>query len=256
VNGKYADRGRIECSLFRLTDEGRPHIEPEPGGCYTGGVDTHAGWGWVVRHNRFEDIYCDNGGLAEHAVHFWSASRDTLVENNTIINCARGIGFGLDGDGGDRVYPDNPFDGARYAHYDGIIRNNVIYADNPWHDTGIGIEHAREPLVLHNTVVSGPGATNLFRSIDYRWDDTRTVIRNNLTISLGARDGAQGSVESNLEATPLEYFLSAENLDFHLQGSAANAIDQGLVDSEAGLDLDGEPHAQGAPDLGADEYSP
>src|SRR5262249_6747725 len=87
----WVDRGLVECSTFLLTPAGRPRIEPNPGGCYTGGIDAHGAQGWIVRHNRFEGIHCDNGGLAEHAIHFWTGSRDTLVENNVIVDCARGI---------------------------------------------------------------------------------------------------------------------------------------------------------------------
>ena len=121
----YIDEGRVECSLFELTDAGRPHIESCCGGCYTGGIDVHAGWNWQVRSNTFRGIYC-NTGLAEHAIHFWKGSRDTLIENNTIIDCGRGIGFGLGNGGGDRKYPDNPYQDPTFAHYDGIIRNNVV----------------------------------------------------------------------------------------------------------------------------------
>ena len=130
TRGAYVDQGRVECSSFELTNAGRPHIEPNPGGCYTGGIDVHGGWDWVVRNNRFASIYCDNGSLPEHAVHFWTGSRGTLVENNVITNCGRGIGFGLGDTRGERVYPDRPYGGALLGHYDGVIRNNVIWANN------------------------------------------------------------------------------------------------------------------------------
>lgn len=41
--------------------------------------------------------------------------------------------------------------------------------------------------------------------------------------------------------------------DLHLTAGATDAIDQGTPVGDAGLDLDGEPHDRGAPDLGADE---
>jgi len=104
--------------------------------------------------NRFEDIYCAGEGLAEHAVHFWKRSRGTLVENNIIVDCARGMGFGMgDTDTGSRIYADAP-NGSDFGHIDGIIRNNVIYADIDYFDTGIEIIQARQPVVVHNTVVS------------------------------------------------------------------------------------------------------
>lgn len=248
----YIDDGRIECSEFVMTAAGRPNVEKCCGGCYTGGIDVHAGWKWVVRNNRFEGIYCDTGGLAEHAVHFWKGSRDTLVENNVIINCARGIGFGLSGGVGDRVYPDNPNGGVKLAHYDGIIRNNVIFADIPYYDTGIELHIAKQPKVFHNTVISTSAATGFFSSIDYRFPETFAVIQNNLTRKITKRDGAQGTVDHNLENTPLNLFVNVGQ-DFHLTAAATQAIDQGVAVPEAGVDLDGEPHTKGAPDLGADE---
>jgi hypothetical protein len=252
----YADEGRVECSLFRLTDQGRPRIEPNPGGCYTGGIDVHGGNKWIVRNNRFEDIYCDNGSLPEHAVHFWTGSRDTLVENNLIVNCGRGVGFGLGDTRGERIYADRPYNGELLGHYDGIIRNNVIFADNAFYDTGIELHVAKQPIVLHNTIVHAPTATKFFRSIDYRYAATNVVIMNNLTLGIGARDGAQGTVSNNYDRTPLDYFVGVTSLDFHLKASASEALDRGAPRAEAGVDLDGRPHDQGAPDLGADEFTP
>ncbi|MCC6902664.1 MAG: hypothetical protein IT377_27070 [Polyangiaceae bacterium] len=251
----YIDEGRVECSEFVMTAAGRPKVESCCGGCYTGGIDVHAGWKWVVRNNRFEGIYCDNGGLAEHAIHFWKGARDTVVENNTIIDCARGVGFGLGGGIGDRAYPDKPYGGAKLAHYDGVIRNNVIWANHAYYDTGIELHIAKQPQVFHNTVLHGSGATKFFSSIDYRFAETFAVIQNNLTHKITQRDGAQGTVDHNLQSTPLAYLVNAGK-DFHLTAGAANAIDKGASVTGAGVDLDGQAHDQGAPDLGADERKP
>jgi hypothetical protein len=255
--GGFVDGGRVECSVFRMTDQGRPNVEPSNGGCYTGGIDVHAGWNWIVRNNRFEGIYCTNGGLAEHAVHFWKGARGTLVENNVILDCARGVGFGLGGGVGDRVYPDNPNGGVKLAHYDGIIRNNVIWANIAYYDTGIEIHIAKRPIVLNNTVVHGTGASAVFSSIDYRFPETDTLIANNLTTRITVRDGAAGTVQNNLEQTPLSDFVDAPGGDFHLVAGASDAIDQGMTHAETGIDMDGQAHDLGsAPDLGADERSP
>jgi hypothetical protein len=251
----YVDGGRVECSSFLLTDAGRPHIERATGGCYTGGIDAHAARDFVVRGNRFEGIYCAGEGLAEHAIHFWKRSRGTLVENNVIVNCARGIGFGMgDTDTGTRVYADAPY-GGDLGHIDGIIRNNVIYADIDYFDTGIEIIQARQPWIVHNTVLAWTGA-GFFSSVDYRFGRTQAVIQNNLVRRITKRDGATGTVDHNLENTPAGYLASPANGDFHLTSQATDAIDRGAVVESAGLDLDGEPHTRGAPDLGADEYNP
>ncbi len=252
----WVDDGRIECSYFEMTDQGRPNVERNPGGCYTGGVDVHSGRGWVVRNNEFHDIYCAGEGLAEHAVHFWSASRDTLVENNLIVNCARGVGFGLVENGNTRPWADDPYPDAGYVgHYDGLIRNNVIYADNPWFDTGIELAQARGAGVYHNTVFSTDEATGFFSSIDYRFSSTDVEIRNNLVRRITQRNEAQGEVDHNLENIDAALFVDPANLDFHLRDTAAAAIDSGVVVDEAGIDIDGETRDKGdGPDLGADEW--
>jgi hypothetical protein len=250
----YCDDGRIECSTFLMTDEGRTHVERGTGGCYTGGIDTHGGRGWVVRNNTFRDIYCAGEGLAEHAIHFWTGSRDTVVENNVIVNCARGIGFGLVESGEMRAYADDPYPGVGYVgHYDGIIRNNVVYADIDYFDTGIELAQARGARVIHNTVLSTAGAA-FFSSIDYRYANTEVEIQNNLTRRITMRDGAGGTVDHNVETASLSDVVSAAGGDFHLAASATDCIDQGTTVTGPGVDIDGEPHSRGsAPDIGADE---
>jgi hypothetical protein len=248
----FVDSGRVECSSFRLTDRGRRHVPSDFLPCYTGGIDAHGARGWIVRLNRFDDIRCGQG-LAEHAVHFWTGSRDTLVERNTIVDCARGIGFGL----GERTewarrYGDKPGE-AYVGHYGGIIRNNVVVAGRPGMDTGIGLEQARGARVYHNTVYAGPRATGHFSSLDYRFPSTTADIRNNLVTKISARDGATARLVRNVESVPASWFRNPARLDFHLSRAAAGAIDRGVSVTAAGLDIDGTPHAVGPPDLGADE---
>jgi hypothetical protein len=254
----YADDGRLECSYLELTAAGRPNIETLGGtSCYTGGIDAHGAWGWKVRFNTFKGIYCTSGKLAEHAVHFWSGARDTLVERNTIVDCARGVGFGLVQSGKSRTYTPDPYPAVTgyIGHYDGIIRNNVIHASSAvqqYFDTGIELDQAYGAEVYHNTVVSKP----TFTSIDYRFANTKATIRNNLTHKITQRDGAKGTVDHNLQSTPASYFVSAAGVDYHLKSSATNAINKGIVVTGAGLDLDGQAHTVGVPDLGAYEYKP
>lgn len=253
----YSDDGSVKCSYFELTDTGRPMIEDfDSGACYTGGIDTHGSRGWLVQSNTFLNIYCDDEGLAEHAVHFWSAARDTVVENNIILGCARGIGFGLVESGASRDYDDDPYPGVGYiGHYDGIIRNNVIWADHPYFDSGIELAQARGARVLHNTVMSGSGATGFYTSIDYRFANTEAAIHNNIVQVMTQRNGGQASLSHNLETSDLSLFENASQGDFHLVPAATSAIDQGTVVSGSGVDLDGESRDKGAaPDLGADEH--
>jgi hypothetical protein len=249
----WVDNGRLECSTLLLTDAGRPHVVSLPGlPCYTGGIDAHSARGWVVRRNRFEGFWCEMG-LSEHAIHFWNSSRDTLAENNVVVNSAMGIGFGLGDTGTVRNYPDNPYPGVGFVgHYDGIIRNNVIYADIARFDTGIALEQARGVRVYHNTVYTSAAVTSFFSSIDYRFANTAAEIRNNLVRRISMRDGAMGTVDHNLENVPAAYFVDPAMQDLHLVATAANAIDKAVVVPEAGLDMDGAVHGA-FPDLGAYE---
>ena len=113
----YADYGVIECSHIELTSTGRGQIRDN---CYTGGIDAHAARGWVIKRNRIEGFWCPVG-LSEHGVHFWRGARDTVVEQNVIVDCARGVGFGLGTSGGTRVYVDDPYPSVpEKGHIDGI----------------------------------------------------------------------------------------------------------------------------------------
>ncbi len=248
----FVDEGTVSCSDFELTDAGRPYIERSPGGCYTGGIDVHAARGWQVRDNDFRGLYCAGEGLAEHAIHFWIGSRDTVVERNRIVDCARGVGFGLVESGPSRAYPDDPAPGLFVGHYGGVIRNNVIVADVPWYDTGIELAQARGAVVVHNTILELPGATGSFSSIDTRFDNAITTVRNNLARRITVRSGTS-TADHNLESIDPSLFVDAAGGDLHLAASASAAIDQGVPVAEATRDLDGDPRDDGAPDLGADE---
>ena len=251
----FVDDGRVECSYFELTDEGRPFVDRSATGCYTGGINAHGARGWVVRNNEFCDIYCAGEGLAQHAVHFWSGSRDNLVEYNRIYGCARGIGFGLVESGGVREYDDDPFPEVQgyIGHYGGVIRNNLIVADHPYFSLGIELAQARGARVFHNTVYT-VGADG-FSSIDYRFANTEATIQNNLVDRITSRNGGQAEVSHNLAGIDASLFVDPDGEDFRLRGSAAAAIEQGVEIADAGHDLQGVPRPQGdAPDLGAYEY--
>lgn len=259
-NDAWADDGRLECSHLEMTSAGRPNVERCCGGCYTGGIDAHGARGWVVRHNTFEGIYCAGEGLAEHAVHFWNASRDTTVEKNVIRNCARGIGFGLvKSNNGTRSYQDNPYPNAGYiGHYDGEIHNNFVYSNVPWLDTGIELDQARGAEVHHNTVYVSKSATQrFFSSIDYRFPNTDVTITNNLVQKITNRNGANGTVKNNHKGANATFFKGATTGDLHLKAGATDAIDKGTSVGHVKTDIDGDSRPQGSgPDIGADEYRP
>jgi len=260
--GTYVDDGVVACSHIELTDAGRPNVQPNPGGCYTGGFDGHQARGWVIRDNVIEGFWCDTG-LSEHAVHCWRGCRDTVVERNRLINNARGVGFGLATSGNARTYGDNPCPeaGSDYVgHYDGIVRNNFIFANDPdllssgsGFDCGICFWSACGAQAVHNTIMS---TGDSFSSVEWRFGTSVGVeILNNIAShSLRERDGASGSQEGNLLDAPLSLFVDGANGDLHLDPGASSAIDSG-ASIPAGLcddDIDGDARA-GTPDIGADE---
>lgn len=260
VNNGYADYGTIECSLIQLTDTGRGFIRDN---CYTGGIDAHQAWGWKVRRNRIEGFWCAQG-LSEHGIHFWRESRGTLVEENVIVDCARGVGFGLGQSGSStvRVYPDNPYPGVGYlGHIDGRIRNNFIaaadsglFASEYDFDTGIGLEQARRAEVYHNSVVSTQ--TPRSSSIEWRFGNTLAEIANNLTSSvLKSRNGGAANLAGNLENVSSAWFEDVPIGDLHLTAQAAGAVDQGVLLPAGSADTDIDLELRDTtPDVGADEH--
>ncbi|MFH1807093.1 MAG: hypothetical protein ABIJ09_00005 [Pseudomonadota bacterium] len=255
----YADQGRIECSHIELTDDGRSQIRNN---CYTGGIDAHAAWGWQVRRNTILGFWCP-AGLSEHGVHFWRSGRDTLVEANTIVNCARGIGFGLGdtGTGSDRVYTPDPYPGSGYlGHIDGVIRNNMIsasgaiFSSGARFDCGICLEQARGVEVYHNSVATTQNPAS--SSLEWRWPNTTvTVVNNLLSHNINPRTTVPVTLDGNLESAALALFADVPAGDLHLvPAQAAAAIDQGaaLASGLCDEDIDGDARS-GARDIGADE---
>lgn len=257
AEGFYTDDGTVACSHIELTDAGRPMVTD----CYTGGIDAHLAWGWEIRDNHIEGFWCD-AGLSEHAVHFWNGARDTLVERNTIVDCARGVGFGLGdmGNGTTREYDDDPCPGVSgyVGHFGGIIRNNTVWAARPelfgsqaGFDSGVALEQACGTGVYHNTIGS---LQPPFTSIEYRWANTSAELANNLTThGIVARDGGQATLMGNLSDQGTEHFVDAAGGDLHL-ADGSTAIDAGVV-LPAGVadeDIDGDVR-DASPDVGADE---
>jgi hypothetical protein len=247
----YVDRGSLECSTLELGAEGRAHIQPSNVECATSGINASQVRGWSVRDSTFRGLYCPTGGVAQHAVHFGAGSRDTMIERNVIVDCARGVGFGSEGDASSRRYSDDPYPGIEpIGHYDGIIRNNFIFASAPQFDTGIELVQARGSKIFHNSIFHPTAA---YSSLDYRFANTLVDVRNNLVIRITVRDQGQANQSNNLEGITGDLFAGVATGDLHLASTAATAIDQGVVLVDAGEDIDGFPHAVGAPDIGADE---
>jgi hypothetical protein len=264
AGGYYPDDGVIACSRIELTDTGRPHVWDINGSCYTGGIDAHQARGWIVRDNLIGGFWCEDG-LAEHGVHFWRGSRDTLIERNRLVDNARGVGFGLDEAGVGRSYPDNPCPsagGGYVDHYGGIIRNNFVFASREelfgsefGFDCGLCLWQACGAHVLHNTVVS---TRDPFSSVEWRFDHTDVDIVNNLVSYRLLDRGGSARLSGNLEYQPLSLFVDGPGGDLHLRATAVQAIDQGVstVLPLCDEDIDGDRRPIGlAPDVGADEQA-
>ena len=258
----FVDNGLVACSRIELTPAGQQQVLDINGECYTGGVDGHQVAGWVVRDNHIEGFWCDRG-LAEHGIHFWTGSRDTLIERNVLVNNARGIGLGLGESGEAREYTDNPCPETGYVgHFGGILRNNFIsayqdqlYASEYGFDCGICMDQACGTQVFHNTVASTEAP---FSSIEWRFPNSSVEITNNMvTHNMQARDGGSASLSTNILGISLDIFVDPLAGDLHLHESASDAIDMG-VPLGAGLcddDIDGSMRPSGAaPDIGADEF--
>lgn len=231
-----SDDGLVENCLFEYTAGIGPQY-------YIGGIDVHEGSGWVVRGNTFRDIASPSSEVAEHAVHFWTLSADTIVEDNVIVDCDRGVGFGL-------------MEGR--GHTGGIIRNNMIYhSDNgdPFADVGIALAESPGTLVYNNTVIQ---EHDFPWTIEHRWSNTGASIRNNLTNGESrSRDGGDAAVSDNVTTAQTSWFVDAAAGDLHVIENAstlASVIDQGAALAEVTDDIDGHARPQGsAYDVGADE---
>ena len=219
---------------------------------YTGGIDIHKGVNWVVRDNLFRNLRVPAGqpGIAEHAVHFWkrcsTRPQNIVVERNCVLNCDRGIGFGLGS--------------AEGGHQGGVsvIRNNMVFNDGtgPQTDVGIGLEYASDVRVDNNTVV----VEKYWAPMEYRFaGSSNLVFRNNLVSRpIQRRDDAPQAVQlNNLERVEPSWFRDLNAGNLRLTAGAKPAVDHGAALDDFRDDVDGRSRPRGAGwDIGASEFDP
>ena len=231
---------------------------------YTNGIDIHDGKRWIIRHNLFKNIRSlpgspQSGGNSVPAVLAWDGSEDTLVEQNTFINCERAVALGLSAPGV-RPIP-QPFD-----HRAGIVRNNFIYRDSGIAgDVGIAVFNSPSTVVVYNSVFQHVGPSNARsypNAIEYRFATTVDVlIANNLTDgAIAQRSSAQAVVRGNSTQATSAFFADTTVGDLHLVRPGANAVidaASAFADALVANDWDGQPRPYGpAADIGADEWTP
>lgn len=233
------NNGLITGCLIELTETGRQQVWAINGSCYTGGVDAHHAANWIIRDNEIRGFWCADG-LSEHGIHLWSFSSNTLVERNRIIDCDRGIGFGL-GDSG---------------HLGGIIRNNMLYhgPDHGKSDVGIGLESAPGAQVYNNTIYHEHDYPN---GIEYRFAATTgvTISNNLLNRAITSRQDGSATLATNVTTALPGWFKNPTGGDLHLSGPINGIVDQGIFITGLTDDLDSDRRPQGRGiDIGADEY--
>ena len=224
-----ADNCNVQCSLMEYTAGVGPNF-------YIGGLDIHDGDQWTVNDNVFRNISSPSGSVAEHAVHFWNSSADNVIERNMILNCDRGIGFGL----------------GSSANDGGIIRNNMIFNDGTslFHDVGIGLETSPNTKVYNNTIF-----IEYQNAIEYRYPATTNVdIANNLTNqNIQSRNGGIANVYSNKTDALSSWFVNPTLGNLRLNANINLVVDAGTAIQDVTRDID--KYARPAAfDIGAHEY--
>lgn len=248
--GVGVNNGVVQHSRFAYTN-GTPATDHGAGIGYTNGVDVHAGEGWNISNNRFENFHTPDSSawLWNPAVLMWNGARGTVVEANIFVNVDRAIAFGLMERSGS------------YDHSGGVIRNNMVYmqpglysANRKYGSDGtIIVWNSPGTVVAHNTVHANG---NLNRSIEFRFDTTGASAINNLTdVAIGSRNSAVFAQSGNFSAATGAMFRDPASGNLRLVSSAASAIDKVSRTPHALKDIDGNARGEGVTvDIGAHEY--
>ncbi len=223
---QHTDNGVVEGCLFEYTS-GHSYDY------YCGGIDVHHGINWRVSNCIFKNIQTNDNSLTEGGIHFWNNSDGTIVENNIILNCDRGIMFGMDNS----------------PHHNGIIRNNMVIVTK---DVGIYLCYAEQAKVYNNSIFNVGDYQN---SIECRFESsTGCKIANNLTNkAISLRNNASAEILNNVTSAGQNWFVNVSAGDLHLKNTQADVTDQAIDLQEVPTDFDGEIRMEGNSDIGADE---
>lgn len=230
-DGAMHHDGEIGCSYIGYTSS-------VPGD-YTNGMSIHATVGWHIHDNVVVNVRGGGGNIGP-AILVWSASEDTVIERNVIINCRRGIALGNAGS-------DHPY---AVQHTNGVIRNNFI-VNTDYAESGIELQLARDFLVAFNTIVllDGGGAP----AIDIYGDTSRGRVMYNLTTAyINERGGGSGDQTGNVVDAARGWFVNPGEGDLHLTDAASGAIGRGSRIGEVTQDIDGDDR-DATTDVGADQ---
>ena len=195
--GSFSDGGLVENCVFKYTQGIGPNY-------YIGGIDAHGIRGWTIRNNVFKDIASPASSQAEFAIHAWTNASDNIVEGNVIIDCDRGIGFGMS-----QSHPN-----IMYSNRGGEIKNNIIYHTNngdAFADVGIGLVESPDTLIQGNKVFMEHNYPN---AIEYRFATTINVtIKDNQSNNkaIASRNNAQATLTGNINNLGKTSFLTALN---------------------------------------------
>ncbi len=181
--GRGVLRGKVEYCLFEYTEMARSW--------YTQAIDIHTGKDWVITNNIIYNIMGPaHDQMAGHAILMWNGAENTHCENNLIINCARGIAYGLN-----EKKP--PAKGKQYDHNGGKIVNNIFVRDPGVRgDDGILITNSPNSKIIGNKVFCSGYET----PIEYRYKNSSNIIikDNILDGRIWQRDGATGTEDNNM----------------------------------------------------------
>lgn len=216
---------------------------------YNGGIDVHNAKNWIVRRNWFQGIRSPDSTPCQHAVSFWNHCAGNEVYENIVLNCDRGIGFGLT-------------DSAHTQNIGGRIVNNFVCRTEAGNAPSvmIGLEKSPGTKVFNNTVYSADNQGGLNASIDYRFSATTTAsgveIRNNLcSHAVAARNGASAATGNNATNAQAGWFVNPAAGNLRLVSAQAGVVDAGATIASVPTDIDGTSRPQGSGyDIGAFEW--